>query len=429
MKISLKLFSILAVYLLVSSCSDEEVSAPPASTITVNATSGLVGDTEFTFTISSADASAITILPKGEENTGKAGILVSKSQFSGGSTATVKYKYDEPGVFSPVVVTTNYSLDGKSVKRTVSSPVTVTITSNKNEISEFSIGDYESEDIDQGAGTILVKVPFDPYGKAGGLTAVKATFSAAAFSAVTVGGTVQKSGETANDFSTPKVYTVTAQNGTAKTYTVTLQVAPVETDNTVKSFGAKSISKSNDGKELAASVDNATKKIVIYDTLDTPSTLFDSLRVNYELEGEFAVMNYGTAELEQDSLLNMTTSKAVTVKAQDASTGAYTVHAVAAPKLMLSFGGLNPTVSGKNTNFDISLLVLDGTTITSLATTSSTMLPAGVTVTGIKADGVAFTTGNNVDFTEPVEFELTVNDTNIGVTYTVIYTATVTVLP
>ncbi|MBK8291717.1 MAG: hypothetical protein IPK96_13075 [Flammeovirgaceae bacterium] len=192
MKISLKLFSILAVYLLVSSCSDEEVSAPPASTITVNATSGLVGDTEFTFTISSADASAITILPKGEENTGKAGILVSKSQFSGGSTATVKYKYDEPGVFSPVVVTTNYSLDGKSVKRTVSSPVTVTITSNKNEISEFSIGDYESEDIDQGAGTILVKVPFDPYGKAGGLTAVKATFSAAAFSAVTVGGTVQK---------------------------------------------------------------------------------------------------------------------------------------------------------------------------------------------------------------------------------------------
>ncbi|MDZ7650016.1 MAG: hypothetical protein U5K54_24400 [Cytophagales bacterium] len=163
--------------------------------------------------------------------------------------------------------------------------------------------------------------------------------------------------------------------------------------------------------------------------MDTPSTLFDSLRVNYELEGEFAVMNYGAEELEQDSLLNMTTSKAVTVKAQDASTGAYTVYAVAAPKLMLSFGGLNPTVSGKNTNFDISLLVLDGTTIASLATTSSTMLPAGVTVTGIKADGVAFTTGNNVDFTEPVEFELTVNDTNIGVTYTVIYTATVTVLP
>ncbi|MDZ7650014.1 MAG: hypothetical protein U5K54_24390 [Cytophagales bacterium] len=64
MKINLKLFSLLAVYLLVSSCSDEEVSAPPASTIQVNATSGLVGDTDH-FTISSADASAITILPKG----------------------------------------------------------------------------------------------------------------------------------------------------------------------------------------------------------------------------------------------------------------------------------------------------------------------------------------------------------------------------
>jgi hypothetical protein len=57
------------------------------------------------------------------------------------------------------------------------------------------------------------------------------------------------------------------------------------------------------------------------------------------------------------------------------------------------------------------------------------MLPAGVTVTGIKADGATFISTNVVDFTEPVEFELTVNDTNIGVTYTVIYTATVTVLP
>lgn len=430
MKISLKLFSLLVVYLLASSCNDDEdVSSPPASTIQVNATSGLVGDTEFTFTISSADASAITILPKGQENTGKAGILVSKAQFSGGSTATVKYKYDEPGVFSPVVVTTNYSLDGKNVKQTVSAPVTVTITSNKNEISAFSIGDNKSETIDQGAGTILVKVPFDPYGKTGGLSAVKATFTAAAFSVVTVGGTVQKSGETPNDFSTPKVYTVTAQNGTTKTYTVTLQVAPVETTSEVKTFGAKSISKANDGKELSASVDNTTKKIVIYDTLGTPSNRFDSLRVNYELVGKFAVMNYGTAELEQDSLLNLTSSKSVTVKAQNASTATFAVHAVAAPKLSLSFGGLNPTVAGKNKNFNISLNVLTGTTVTNIATTSSTNSPAGVSVTGIKADGVAFTSGNSVDFSEPVEFELTVNDTNIGVTYKVIYTATVTVLP
>lgn len=430
MKISLKLFSLLVVYLLASSCNDDEdVSSPPASTIQVNATSGLVGDTEFTFTISSADASAITILPKGQENTGKAGILVSKAQFSGGSTATVKYKYDEPGVFSPVVVTTNYSLDGKNVKQTVSAPITVTITSNKNEISEFTFEDSDSTKIDQGLGTIKVWVPYDPYGKAGGLTAAKASFTASAFSTVKVGSTTQVSGETPNNFTAPVAYTVTAQNGTAKNYTVTVVAQAVETNKNVKSFGAKSVSKANSDKELAGSVDNVNGKIVIYDTLGTPSNRFDSLRVKYELVGKFAVMNYGTAELEQDSLLNLTSSKSVTVRAQDASTATFAVHAVAAPKLTLSFGGLNPTVAGKNKNFNISLNVLTGTTVTSIATTSSTNSPAGVSVTGIKADGVAFTSGNSVDFSEPVEFELTVNDTNIGVTYKVIYTATVTVLP
>lgn len=426
MKISLKLFSLLAVYLLASSCnSDEDVSAPPASTITVNATSGLVGDTEFTFTITAADASAVTVLPKGEENSGKAGILVSKSQFAGGSTTTVKYTYDEPGTFAPVVVTTNYSLDGKSVKRTVSAPLSVTITSNKNEMSEFSFENSDSTKIDQGAGTIKVWVPYDPYGKAGGLTAAKAKFAASAFSTVKVGGTAQESEKTANNFTAPVAYTVTAQNGTVKNYTVTVTAQAVETDNTIKAFSAKSIAKSNKDRVLTGSVDNTGKKLVLYEKYGTAANAFDSLRISYELGGKFA-----TASLKQDSLLNLSTaSKAITVTAQNATTGVYTIYAVAAPKFAIAFNGLNPTAAGETTDFDINVNVLDGTTVASLATTSTTTLPAGVTVTGIKADGVAFTSGDNVDFSEPVEFELTVNDTNIGVTYKVIYTATVTVLP
>jgi len=450
MKISLKLFSLIAVYLLASSCnSDEDVSAPPASTISVNATTGLVGDTEFTFTVTAADASAVTIPPKGEANTGKAGILVSKSQFAGGSTTTVKYTYDEPGTFAPVVVTSNYSLDGKSVKRTVSAPLSVTITSNKNEISAFTfvqkVGDIEytsdSTKIDQGAGTIKVWVPFNPYGKAGGLTAAKATFTAAAFSVVKVGATEQKSGETANNFVnsfvTPVAYTVTAQNGTVKNYAVTVVAQAVETDNTIKAFSAKSIAKSNVDRVLSGSVDNTGKKLVLYEKYNIAANAkddFDSLRISYELNGKFA-----TASLKQDSLLNLKTgTKALTVTAQDASTGAYTIYATNAPKFEIAFNGLNPTAAGETTDFGINVNVLKGTTVASLATTSTETLPPGVTITGRKVgvknvDGdyvyTAFTSGNSVDFSEPVEFELTVNDTNIGVTYTVIYTATVTVLP
>lgn len=426
MKISLKLFSLLAVYLLASSCnSDEDVSAPPASTVTVNATTGLVGDTEFTFTVTAVDASAVTLLPKGEENSGKAGILISKAQFAGGSTTTVKYTYDEPGPFAPVVVTTNYSLDGKSVKRTVSAPLSVTITSNKNEMSEFSFDKSDSTKIDQGAGTIKVWVPYDPYGKAGGLTAAKAKFAASAFSTVKVGGTEQKSEVTANNFTAPVAYTVTAQNGTVKNYTVTVVAQAVETDNTIKAFSAKSIAKSNKDRVLSGSVDNTGKKLVLYDKYGTAANAFDSLRISYELNGKFA-----TASLKQDSLLNLsTTTKAITVTAQNATTGVYTIYAVAAPKFAIAFNGLNPTAAGETTDFGINVNVLKGTTVASLATTSTVTPPAGVTVTGIKADGVAFTTGDSVDFSEPVEFELTVNDTNIGVTYKVIYTATVTVLP
>jgi hypothetical protein len=385
-----------------------------------------VGDTEFTFTITSADASAITVLPKGEANSGKAGILVSKSQFSGGSTATVKYTYDEPGTFAPVVVTTNYSLDGKSVKRTVSSPLSVTITSNKAAITEFTMDKATKTTITEGAGTIVVELPYDPYGKANGLTAVKATFKASGFSTVKVGGTTQESGVTANNFTTPVAYTVTAQNGTTvKTYTVSVVVATVETDNTVTTFSAKSIAKSNKDRVINASVDNTGKKLVLYDKLGTAANAFDSLRISYELGGDFA-----TASLKQDSLLNLSAStKAFTVTAQNASTGAYTIYAVAAPKFEIAFNGLNPTAAGETTDFGINVNVLKGTTVGALATTSTITLPAGVTVTGIKAGGVAFTSGNTVNFSEPVEFELTVNDTNIGVTYKVIYTATVTVLP
>lgn len=432
MKISLKLFSLLAVYLLVSSCSsDEDVSAPPASTITVNATTGLVGDTEFTFTVTAADASAVTILPKGEANSGKAGILVSKSQFAGGSTTTVKYTYDEPGTFAPVVVTTNFSLDGKSVKRTVSAPLSVTITSNKAAITEFTMDKSTKTTINEAVNpkTIVVELPYDPYGKANGLTAVKANFVASKFSTVKVGATEQKSGETANNFTSKVTYVVTAQNGTnSSTYDVTVVVAAVETDNSIKAFSAKSIGKSNKDRVLTGSVDNTGKKLVLYEKYNIAANAkddFDSLRISYELNGKFA-----TASLKQDSLLNLKTgTKPLTVTAQNASTGAYTIYATNAPKFEIAFNGLNPTAAGETADFGINVNVLKGTTVASLATTSTTTLPAGVTVTGIKADGVAFTSGNVVDFSEPVEFELTVNDTNIGVTYTVIYTATVTVLP
>ena len=73
--------------------------------------------------------------------------------------------------------------------------------------------------------------------------------------------------------------------------------------------------------------------------------------------------------------------------------------------------------------------VLSGTDVSNIKTVASTTSPVGVTVTGIKVDGATFISGTDVDYTEPVEFQLTVTDANKGVNYTVTYTVTVTVVP
>lgn len=75
--------------------------------------------------------------------------------------------------------------------------------------------------IDEAAKTISVS---KPSGTAA--TALVATFTTTGAS-VKVGTTVQVSGTTPNDFTSPAVYTVTAADGTSVTYTVTVTVAAV----------------------------------------------------------------------------------------------------------------------------------------------------------------------------------------------------------
>lgn len=54
-----------------------------------------------------------------------------------------------------------------------------------------------------------------------------ATFTLSSGASATVGGTAQFSGTTSNDFSSPVVYTVTAEDGTPQDWTVTLDFSYV----------------------------------------------------------------------------------------------------------------------------------------------------------------------------------------------------------
>ncbi|WP_291300852.1 cell wall-binding repeat-containing protein [Desulfosporosinus sp. BICA1-9] len=92
--------------------------------------------------------------------------------------------------------------------------------SSAKDITIFSFADLAPSEIN---GTnISLTVP-----KQTDVTALKATFVSSPGSTVTVGSTTQISGTTANDFTNPVTYTVTARDSTTKTYTVTVTIAPI----------------------------------------------------------------------------------------------------------------------------------------------------------------------------------------------------------
>ena len=73
--------------------------------------------------------------------------------------------------------------------------------------------------------TIAITVPYDT-----SVTNLVATFTTTGAS-VTVGSTTQISGSTANDFTSPVTYTVTAADGTTQNYIVTVTVSPFSSTN------------------------------------------------------------------------------------------------------------------------------------------------------------------------------------------------------
>jgi hypothetical protein len=396
---------------------------------------------EVTFVVEQVDADAIAILPYGADETGKGGVLIPKSAFEN-SVATVKFSYEFVGSFSPVVVASNFTGDGKSIERTYSDARSITITSNKTSITEFSFDGSTKTTIKEDLHTIEVEMPWEnDKGVHYDVTALKAKFSASPFTTVTIGSTPQESGTTVTDFSNPVTYTVTADDGTTSTYEVTVVQIPEETSPDLKSFNGNSISTTYKNKPIQGYIDNGNRYIVMLAPHGQIADVFDSVRVKYETEGKFSILHYATEvdTLTQDSLLNfIITQKSVTVEAQEETIKAtYPIFTAIAPKLELSFQTLNPAVVGKTELFDITLKTLKTTPLTALATTAAiTEAHAGqgnFTMETVPIDSndandlpIAFASGNNVNFTTPVKFIVTFTDTNLpGKTIKVEYTVTV----
>lgn len=421
-----------------SSCDDKEATAPPSPSFTIDRTSGLAFDDVFTFTIDEVDADAVVVLPEGQESN-TSGVIVSS--FVNGK-ATVQFSYSHVGTFKAIVVASNWSDDGGSVERSFSETIDVTITSDDATLTEFKIGDVAGKILNkepENSDTVDITLPHDPYGVSG-ITALKAAFATSPYATVKIGSTTQVSNETANNFSTPLTYTVTSQDGsTSRDYYVKVTVTPISDDTDIKSASGKVVSKAGEdspfksGDAFAAYVDNAAHVVAVVLPFNFPENLRDSIRLSITVNNEFAKAKYGTENFKQDTLLNLTTSKTVKVVAQDGTEQDYTVVVVNAPKLELSFQGLNPVVNGTTSGFTVSLNVLKGTNVESLATTAVTSGDPVTAITIKDADNddeddapEPFNSGDAVNFSKSAEFELTANG---SVTFKVKYTATVKVLP
>ncbi len=276
--------------------------------------------------------------------------------------------------------------------------VTVTVALNTaKSITSFSLNGSSGTTI---SGTSISVVM--PTGTTD-LSNLIATFSTSGDS-VTVGGTTQVSGTTANNFTAPVTYTVHASDGTTQDYTVTVTVA-LNTAKDLTAFGIVSPSATGSfsgNNKIAVSVPFGTNVTALVAQFTTTGT---------------SVTVGATTQVSGTTANNFTSPVTYTVHAEDGSTKTYTVTVsiTSTAKDIVSFNFTNPAVTGvvNSNNKTVALSVPFGTNVTALVPT--------ITITGVSvspASGVA------QNFTNSVDYTVTAGDAS-----TKVYKVTVTIAP
>ncbi|MEA3447033.1 MAG: hypothetical protein U9Q98_01090, partial [Bacteroidota bacterium] len=172
--------------------------------------------------------------------------------------------------------------------------------------------------IDQGAQTVDIEVEY-----AADLTDLVATYNLSYGATATVGATEQQSGLTANDFTNPVTYTITAQDGvTTKGYEVTVTKAPPSTEAEIMNFSFEEATGPGDVDTIANTVDVEVE--------------YGSDMTN--LVANFALSDYATAtvggvtQISGETVNDFSSPVTYTITAQDGvTTQAYTVAVTEEP--------------------------------------------------------------------------------------------------
>lgn len=287
-----------------------------------------------------------------------------------------------------------------------SSTSTTSPVSSAKALTSFTVGGLVGTvvgTIDEPAKTVALTVP-----NGTNVTAMVATFTATGAS-VKVGTTVQTSATTANDFTGPVTYTVTAADGSTAAYTVTVTVASASakaiTAYSFAAYPAAPVTINELAKTIAVTVPYGTNVTALVATFTTTGA---SVTVD------------AVAQVSGTTPLNFTTSKAYVVTAGDTTTATYTVTVTVAPNnakaitaySFVGYSGAPVTINESAKTIVVTLPY--GTTVTALVATFTTTGTGVPTVAGVNQ--VSGTTPNN--FTTSKAYLVTAADSTTA-TYTV----------
>jgi hypothetical protein len=287
--------------------------------------------------------------------------------------------------------------------------VSVTVATNTAKaMTAFLFAGYTGAagTINESAKTIAVTVPYGT-----NLTALVATFTSTGANVV-VGAAVQTSAATANDFTSPVAYIVTAADASTATYTVTVTLAL----NTAKAITAYSFVGYTGA---AGTINEASKTIAV--TLPF-GTIVTNLVATFTSTGG-SVKIGPTVQTSSANTNDFTNPVAYIVTAADTSTATYSITVSVAANTAkaitaFSFSGYGGAAgvideAGKT----IAVTVPFGTNVTALAATFST------TGANVKVGATVQTSNVSLDdFTSPVNYTVTAADAS-----TTTYTVTVAV--
>lgn len=357
-------------------------SAKAITSYSLAGVAGVVNETAKTIVLTLPNGSNVTALVATFSSTG-AGVKVGAVTQVSGST---------PNHFSSPVLYTVTAPDGSNASYTVAVAVA---SSSAKALNSYSLAGVAGT-INEAGKRITVILPFGT-----SLSSQVATFTSSG-TGVKVGATTQISGSTANNFSSPVSYTVTAADSSSVTYSVNASVA----SNSAKALTAYSLAGvagviSESAKTITATLpfgSNVTAQVASFTSTGASVKVGSTTQTSGSTPNNFSSPVSYTVTASDNSTVNY----GVTVQVAPSSAKAITAYAL---------GGVNGTIN--QTTRTIAVALPSGTSLTALVASFSS---TGASVKVGAVTQISAATANN--FSAPVTYTVTAADAST-VTYSV----------